>query len=59
MFKINYGYGCSQKNYRTLRGARIAATRFLKSSGVSCVYIKELYKGLVCETHVHFLSKSN
>lgn len=32
MFKINYGYGCSNKSYNTLKGAKIACAAFFKKN---------------------------
>lgn len=34
MFKINYGYGCPNKSYKSLKGAKIACRAFFKQNAM-------------------------
>jgi hypothetical protein len=45
MFRINHGYGLDKKQYKTLKGARIACRAFIKSTGVSWASIVEFRNG--------------
>lgn len=42
MFKINYGYGTSKKQYNTLKGAKIACRAFFKKSNVNWLDVVEI-----------------
>ena len=55
-YKINYGYGAGIKNYSTLKGAKIAATRFMKLAGNNWVDIVE-YKNGTVERHIAYSLK--
>lgn len=46
-YKINYGYGTGLKKYSSLKGAKIAATHFMKQSGQNWICIVEFKKVLL------------
>ena len=55
-YKINYGYGMGLKKYLSLKGAKIAATRYMKSSCVNWLDIVE-YKNGTIERHITYSLK--
>jgi ribosomal protein L16/L10AE len=53
MFKLNAGFGCGKIRYTTLKGARIAANKFLKQSGLNWISIVEFKNGTPYQTHYY------